>query len=74
MVNSLSRLGRKCCLSQEYQSFRVAAVRSYRFAVAANGTGVNSFSTLPVAGSLSRTTPSNPAEASTLPSGRHEIE
>jgi hypothetical protein len=34
-----------------------------------NGTGMNSLSSLPVFGSLSRTTPSNPAEASCLPSG-----
>src|SRR5262249_13933791 len=34
------------------------------------GTGTNSLTSLPVCGSLMRTTPSNPAEATAWPSGR----
>ena len=58
----------------------LAAVRSraesgtevYYFAAlcAFIGTGTNSFISLPVVGSLSRTMPSKPAEATSLPSGR----
>src|SRR5262249_43960642 len=36
-----------------------------------SGTGTNSLINLPVFGSLRRTTPSKPAEATTLPSGRY---
>src|SRR5262249_53494691 len=38
------------------------------------GTGTNSLMSFPVSGSLSRTTPSNPAEATCVPSGRNAIE
>src|SRR5262249_61290877 len=50
-----------------YGTYRREPHTTYFF----TGTGTNSFTTFPLIGSLSRTIPSNPAVATTFPSGRN---